>query len=689
MLARFFVALMCMGAALISPAFADDIAQAAAGLHNVAHVSSPTGVLSVSLDLNDEGRLSYSVSRNGHAIIAPSRLGFLFVDAPKIERNLVLTRQTNSSFDQTWEQPWGERRTIRNRYNELRATFTETAEPKRSFDVIFRVYDDGLGFRYDFPDQPQLHNVRIENELTEFNIAEDGTAWWIPALQWNREEYLYNRTPIEEIALTQTPITMRLNTGVHLSIHEAQLVDYSGMNIQRVQGRQLRADLTPGIGDARVVRTAPFHTPWRTITIGQTAGDLYESNLILNLNDPNVLGDVSWFHPGKYIGIWWQMHLNQATWNSGPHHGATTETTRRYLDFAAAHHFNGVLVEGWNVGWDGDWFGHGNEFSFTQPYPDFDLNGLAAYARQHHVELIGHHETGANAARYEDQMNDAFALDERLGIHVVKTGYVSDAGQAQVHGADGRIHLAWHEGQDMVRHYQRVVEAAAAHHVAIDTHEPVKDTGIRRTYPNWISREGARGQEYNAWGHPPNPPEHETNLVFTRMLDGPMDFTPGIFGMQTQQPLGVQTTWAKQLALYVTIYSPVQMAADLLDNYEKNPGPFQFILDVPTDWSESHVVNGEVGDFVTMVRKDRRSEDWYLGSITDENARTLSVPLSFLTRGQRYVAQIYRDGPDANFTTHRDSIVIEQRTVTSTDTLTLNLAPGGGQAIRFHPAGRR
>ncbi len=528
-----------------------------------------------------------------------------------------------------------------------------------------------------------MEDVRIGGELTEFNIVDEGTAWWIPAFEWNREEYLYNRTDIDAVGEAQTPMTVRTNDGLHISIHEAALVDYSGMNLTRSEGHRFRAALTPGIGEAAVVTRAPFNTPWRTLQISDDAAGLAMSNLILNLNEPNRLGDVSWFRPMKYIGIWWEMHLDRSSWASGARHGATTENMLRHIDFAAAHGFGGVLVEGWNVGWDGDWSGSGADMDFTRAYPDFDLERVNAYARQHGVQMIGHNETGGNAAHYEPQLAEAFALYHRLGITTVKTGYVADAGQAQVRGPDGQVHWAWHESQEMAQHHQRVVDEAARNHIAINPHEPIKDTGLRRTYPNWVSREGARGMEFSAWGQPGNPPEHEANLVFTRLLAGPMDYTPGIFGMETRAPDGVATTWAKQLALYVVIYSPIQMAADLLENYEANPGPFQFIEDVPVDWEESLVLNGEIGDYVTIVRKDRNGPDWYLGSVSDENPRVLSVPLGFLDRGRRYRAHIYRDGPNANWRGNREDIVIEQRVVTSTDTLTLNLAPGGGQAIRF------
>jgi len=645
--------------------------------------ASPGGVLAVEITLDGDGRPSYAVSRFGKPLIAPSRLGFLLVDAPKLERNFAVEGHGTRSFDETWEQPWGERRFVRNRHNELRARLREKSGDRRAFDVVFRLYDDGLGFRYEFPDQPALKEVLIQDELTEFAVVDPATAWWIPAWEWNREEYLYNRTRLNEVGQAQTPMTIRTDDGLHIAFHEAALVDYSGMNLAHMGGGRFRAALTPGLDLAKVRRTAPFPTPWRTLQITDSAAGLLANDLILNLNEPNTLGDVSWVEPFKYVGVWWEMHLDRKTWGSGPRHGATNENVRKHIDFAAKHGFRGVLVEGWNVGWDGDWFGNGADYSFTESYPDFDLPALAAYARGKGVRLVGHHETGGNAAHYESRMEAGLDLYARHGVDAVKTGYVADASQAQVRGPDGRIHRAWHEGQAMAQHHQRVVEAAARRKIAINAHEPIKDTGLRRTWPNFVSREGARGMEFNAWGDPANPPEHEVNLVFTRLLAGPMDFTPGIFGMKTRSPEGVQSTWAKQLALYVVIYSPIQMAADLLENYEANPRPFQFIKDVPVDWSETVAVNGEVGDYVTVARKDRGSENWYLGAVTDEEGRLLRAPLHFLTPGRRYRAQIYRDGPTAHFRDRPQDIVIEERVVTSADTLELKLAPGGGQAIRF------
>ncbi|HEV7271427.1 glycoside hydrolase family 97 protein [Pseudoxanthomonas sp.] len=646
-------------------------------------IASPDGSIVVELSTDNDGRPAYAVSRKGQPVLTPSRLGFLLLEAPKFERNLEIVQPRTRTFDETWEQPWGERRYIRNHYNELTVTLKEKAKPFRQFDVVFRVFDDGVGFRYRFPKQAGLEQVKIGEELTEFSLARDATAWWIPAGEWNREEYLYHRTPVQQVGDAQTPITFKFDDGTHLSIHEASLVDYSGMNLTRVEDRRLKADLTPGIGEGKVVRAAPFDTPWRTLLLSDDAAGLAMSSLTLNLNEPNALGDVSWVKPMKYVGVWWEMHLELKSWASGPKHGATNENVRKHIDFAAKHGFGGVLVEGWNVGWDGDWFGNGEDFSFTKSYPDFDLEALSAYARSKNVVLIGHHETSGNAAHYEAQLGDAFDLYQRVGVPAVKTGYVADAGQAKVTGTDGKRHYAWHEGQDMARHHLKVVTEAAKRRISVNPHEPVKDSGLRRTYPNWITREGARGMEFSAWGQPGNPPEHEANLVFTRLLAGPMDYTPGIFGMKTRSTDGIATTWAKQLSLYVVIYSPLQMAADLLENYEKNPAPFQFIKDVPVDWDDTRVLNGEVGDYVTIARKERGGDDWYLGSLTDEDGRTLSVPLSFLDEGRRYTAQIYRDGDKAHWKTAPQDIVIEERSVARGDTLTLKLAPGGGQAIRF------
>ena len=679
----FFALLLALCAA---PAAAQvEQAAPAAPVAQVAEVSSPGNVLKVTVSLNGEGRPAYAVSRLGKPVIAESRLGFLLTDAPKLERNFEIKGQWTRSHDATWEQPWGERRFVRDRHNELRIRFTERIAPQRSLDVVFRVFDDGVGFRYEFPDRPQLKTVNIQDELTEFAVVDPATAWWIPAGEWNRYEYLYEKTPLAEVSQVHTPVTLRTRDGLHIAFHEAALVDYSAMWLRRVEGQRLKATLSPSSSGARVSRQAPFNTPWRTIQITDSAAALYtSSDIILNLNEPNKLGDVNWVEPYKYVGVWWGMHLETESWNSGPKHGATTANVRRYIDFAAKHGFRGVLVEGWNVGWDDQWFANGSTFSFTRPYPDFDIEWLARYARSKGVRLVGHHETGGNIAVYEPQLEAALDLYARLGIDSIKTGYVADAGGIRDRGPDGGARFEWHDGQRMANHHLTVVKEAAERKIAINPHEPIKDTGLRRTYPNWVSREGARGMEYNAWGSPPNPPEHEPELVFTRMLSGPMDFTPGVLSLQGKgQP--IQSTQAKQLALYVVIYSPIQMAADLPENYEAHMRPFQFIKDVPVDWSETRVLNGEIGDFVTIARKDRDSENWYLGAITDEEGRDLQAPLSFLTPGRRYRAQIYRDPPGADYRRNALQIgtVIEERVVTSADALTLRLAPGGGQAIRF------
>jgi alpha-glucosidase len=666
------------------------LSTAAAGAASVATVSSPGGVLAVALTLDTDGRPGYSISRRGALVVEDSRLGFILADAPKLERNFTLASSSTRSFDETWEQPWGERRFVRNHYNELRVRLTENNRLRRSLDIVFRVYDDGVGFRYEFPDQAQLRAVNIMAELTEFAIAEPATAWWEPGGEWNRYEYLYRRTPLNELSQAHTPVTLKAASGLHIAIHEAALVDYASMWLRRVDAQRLKAVLSPSSAGPPVQRTAPFTTPWRTLQIADNAAGLYMSDLILNLNEPNKLGDVSWFKPYKYVGIWWEMHLGTSSWSSGPHHGATTANARRYIDFAANNGFRGVLIEGWNEGWDGDWFANGETFSFTRPYADFDLKAVTDYARQKGVHLIGHHETSANIANYEPQLDDALDLYARLGVDSVKTGYVADAGGVKAMGSDGRIHYEWHDGQVMSRHHLHVVTEAAKRHIAINAHEPIKDTGLRRSYPNWVAREGARGMEYNAWGNPPNPPEHEANLVFTRMLAGPFDFTPGVLSLVGKNGQAIQSTIAKQLANYVIIYSPIQMAADLPENYARYPGPFQFIKDVPADWSDTRVLNGEVGDYATIARLDRNSDNWYIGSVTDENARTLDVVVDFLDAGRDYQAQIYRDADDADWRTNPHAIVIESRRVRRGEHLTLKLAPGGGEAIRLlaNPRGR-
>ncbi|WP_020656310.1 glycoside hydrolase family 97 protein [Massilia niastensis] len=652
----------------------------------VASAASPGNVNLVEVQIDGGGKLGYTVKRKGKEVIGLSRLGFNLANASKLDGGFSLHRQRVSERDETWEQPWGERQFVRNRYRELRVEVEQNRHARRRLAVVFRIYDDGIGFRYEFPSQPQLREVEIVDELTEFTVAQPATAWWIPAGEYPGLEEEIRKAPLREIGIANTPLTLRLDDGTHLALHEAALVDYASMWLRKVDGQKLRAMLAPSSSGAAVVRHGAFTTPWRTLQIADDAAGLAMSDLILNLNEPNKLGDVSWVKPSKFVGVWWEMHLNKGSWNAGPKHAATTANTKRYIDFAAKHGFRGVLVEGWNLGWESDWGHGGADFSFTQAYPDFDLPGLAAYAKDRGVRLIGHHETGANIPAYERQMDAAYQLYASLGIDSVKSGYVHEAGSALFMGRDGRPRFGHADSQEGGNHFLKAVLDAARYRIAIDTHEPVKDTGLRRTYPNWLTREGARGVEYNAWGNPVNSVDHEAKLVFTRMLSGPMDYTPGILSLEGADGKPFNSTQAKQLANFVLIYSPIVMAADLPEHYEKYPAAFKFIRDVPTDWADTRVIHGAVGEYATIARKDRRSQDWYVGAVTDGNARSLSLPLSFLDQGKRYLAEIYRDGEQADYrTARRFDLVTETRTVTAGDVLQLRLAPGGGQAIRLSP----
>ena len=653
-------------------------------------VVSPDGRIRFSVSTDTDGRPSYSVTLGDEIVIGESRLGLRFESALPLDRNLTIAGVKRRSSDTTWEQPWGERRLVRDRHNEVLFVFHSINQPQREIGLRVRVFDDGIGFRYEVPEQDAYSDVSIVDEVTEFRVPTDSTAWWIPGRAWNRYEFIYRQTGLEDVALANTPMTLRLPGGTHISLHEAALVDYAGYVLDQRRDGVFRTNLTPRSDGVRVKTRTPFVTPWRTIQISPDAPGLLNSDLILNLNEPNALGDVSWVEPGKYVGIWWAMHIDERTWGSGPKHGATTAETQRYIDFAAQHGFDGVLVEGWNVGWDGDWFNNGALFSFTEPYPDFDLHSVTDYARKKGVRLIGHHETSGNISNYENQLEAALELYESVGVRQIKTGYVADGGDLVRMDADGVPHYEWHDGQLAARHYVRVLEEAAQRKISINTHEPIKDTGLRRTYPNWLSREGARGMEYNAgWSAAANPAGHDVVLAYTRMLSGPMDFTPGIFNLTPRRENAehrVPSTLMRQLALYVVLYSPIQMAADLPGNYSKFPDAFQFIVDVPTDWERSVALAGEVGEFVVFARQQRGADDWYLGAITNEDARELSIPLSFLAEGKRYNATIYRDGDSAHWKTSPYDYVIEKRKVTREQELDLVLAAGGGTAIRFRPA---
>jgi alpha-glucosidase len=651
--------------------------------HAAECVDSPSKILQVCVHV-DNGDAFYDVSRRGRQILNKSRLGVQFAGEGDAKIAFAGTSQRRS-HDSTWEQPWGEERRIRDRHEELRVPLRGDTPNTAAFDIIVRVFDEGFGFRYDYHAIPADRSVAISDELTQFRFADDYQAWWFEAYQKERDEYLYRRTPLAQVGIAETPLTVEA-ANLYVSIHEAALVDYASMTLKRIAPDTLQADLMPWSDGIKVRRTGSFQTPWRTVLIAETPGALADSRMELNLNEPHKLGDVSYARPGKYVGIWWEMHLNRSTWSSGPKHGATTQNAKRYIDFAAKYGFDGVLVEGWNTGWDGDWIANGASFSFTKTYPDFDLAAVTGYARSKGVSLIGHNETAGAIANYEAQMDAGFAQYAKLGVHTVKTGYVKPNGTIQRIDAEGVAHNEWFAGQYLVRHHERVAETAAKYRVAIDVHEPVKDTGLRRTYPNLMTREGARGQEFNAWGDPTNPPEHVTILPFTRLLAGPMDFTPGVFDItagKSDVAKRVQSTLANQLALYVVIYSPLHMAADLPENYEKHLDAFQFIRDVPTDWEYSRTIDARIGDYVVVARQKRGAADWYLGAVTDEQARTISVPLDFLDVGARYEAQIYRDAPNADYRTNPVAYEIVKQTVSSSDRLALSLAPGGGAAISF------
>jgi alpha-glucosidase len=610
-------------------------------------------------------------------------LGFEFRGAPALRDGLRIADTARGSHNEWWTQPWGEVARVHDNHNELTVAVEETAAPSRVFVLRVRVFDDGVGFRYEVPNQPGLREFEISDELTEFALADNARTWWIPS-NWarkDRSEMLYSSGPASLLDSVQTPLTMQTQDGrTYMVIHEANLVGYARMFLRgtRTESRLLTAALAPMADGIKVRGRTPFVTPWRTIQVADKATELSPSLLGLNLNPPNQLASTDWIRPMKYVGIWWGMHIGTMTWSSGPKHGATTENTRRYIDFAADNGFGGVLVEGWNTGWDGDWIENRDAFSFTQSYPDYDLKAVAEYARMKGVRLIVHNETSGGIENYERQMDSAFTLYRSLGVDAIKSGYVTDL------TTEGHSHYS----QYMVEHYRKVIEAAARNRIMLNVHEPMHDTGERRTYPNMMSREGSRGQEYNAWsGDGGNPPEHETILFFTRLLAGPMDFTPGIFDLlrvRRQEEPRVRTTLAKQLALYVVLYSPLQMAADLPENYVGRPA-FQFIRDVAVDWDTTRVIDGRIGDYVMGARRERGSQSWFVGAITDEESRTLDLPLSFLTRGRKYVAEIYADGPKANWVDNPLPVTITKRDVTSATRLRVRLAAGGGQAIRILP----
>ncbi|MEP3655555.1 MAG: glycoside hydrolase family 97 protein [Litorimonas sp.] len=669
-----------------------------------ASVSSPDGAIEVRL-FTEGGLLKYAVSFAGEDAVSASRLGLRFAEGFGPDANIQIIDIETSEVNESWEQPWGERRVVQDVHEELLVKARRAPDgnaPDIRFNLRVRAFNDGIGFRYEVPKQSSLPaTISVMDELTEFNLGQETESWWIPSRMYNRYEYLYQNTPVSAIQKVHTPATFRKPNGTHLSIHEAALINYSGMSLEQEREGVLEASLAPRSDGKKVVTSLPMVTPWRTIQIGDEAIDLINSDIILNLNEPNALGDVSYFEPGKYAGIWWDQHVRNGTWgakqgNIEGLHAATTERTKTYMDFAAKNDFVGVLVEGWNIGWDDDWFNNGDVFSFTETYDDFDIEAVAAYGAKVGTRLVGHHETSGNISNYENQLEDALDLYQASGVRVIKSGYVADDGNIKRIDENGVPRYEYHDSQHQVDHHLKVVKRAHAHEIAMNPHEPVKDTGLRRTYPNWVSREGARGQEFNAWGVPPNGPDHVANLIFTRMLSGPMDYTAGAFNLRPNEvpPVRedfprnspksrIEHTLAKELALYVVLYSPIQMVVDTPEEYAKRPDAFQFIKDVPTDWEESVALDGAVGEFAVIARKDRNSEDWYVGAVTDADAREVAFKdLSFLDEGT-YEAQIYADGVTADYEDDPYAMDIRKQEVTQNSRLSLRLARSGGFAIRF------
>ena len=642
-----------------------------------AKLFSPDGHLCVTVGVKG-GKPYYTLCRDKEIIINPSHLGFILVDGTFNSgfQQVSVSRMTK---DETWTQPLGEELYVRNHYNELTLHTQERLGMHRQLNIVFRLYNDGLGFRYEFPRQTNLNKFVIRDEKTEFCFPTDATAWSIPTNTTKYYEALFTASPLSGKDTVSTPVTIQVNDSLYLALHEANLTDYASLNLtprnQKGSAVKLLSALTPWHNGDKVYATAPFVSPWRTIIVARTPGELVTSRLMLNLNDPCKLTDTSWIEGGRYVGIWWGMHMKDYTWAQGPKHGATTANAKCYIDFAATHHFNSVLVEGWNYGWDGDWTRDGDKFSFTRPYPDYDLNALCRYASSKGVRIIAHNETGGAATNYEHQLDSAYALYHSLGINTVKTGYVNpmlDNKELQ-------------HSQYGIRHYRKVIETAAKYHLMIVNHEPAMPTGLQRTYPNLISQEGVRGQEYNAWSPDGgNPPSHLCLLPFTRGLAGPMDFTPGMFNFENRATPGThpQTTLAKQLAEYVIIYSPVQMAADMIENYANHPA-LSFIESCPTNWSRTVVPNAEIGKYVTIARKDRDKGNWYIGSITDAAPRDITVPLKYLDANTKYKAVIYEDGPGADYRKNPYPLTNRIEYVTSESVLSLHLAPSGGAAIRI------
>ncbi|MEN9963792.1 MAG: hypothetical protein RL582_887 [Bacteroidota bacterium] len=682
---------------------------------NPITIQSPSGTSQLKVNCDAAGNFTYEMMYKGKAVLNPSKLG-INISSPDADLNAFTILGVDSSLhDDTWQPVLGEQSNIRNNYREL---FVRLQDKKGSgilLSVRFRLFDDGVGFRYEFPSQEKLDYFIVKDETTQFALNGDHKAFWIPG-DYDTNEYGYSTTLLSGIennksggnqeihaktpigrASVQTPLMMKSNDGLYINIHEAALINYPAMNLDLQKGTNtFMTQLVPDAYGNKAYVNDPAHTPWRTVIVSDKAANVLMSRIILNLNEPTKYKDVSWIKASKFIGVWWEMHVGIASWDlkggqvasSNPtsierkvRHGANTENVKRYIDFAAKHGFEGVLVEGWNTGWE-DWFGRWKEdvFDFVTPYPDFDVKGLHEYAKSKGVKIIMHHETSGSATNYERYMDTAYRFMVNNGYNSVKSGYVGKIIPRGEH----------HDGQWMVRHYERVAKKTADYKIMVAMHEPVRPTGLSRTYPNWITSEAARGNEFNAWSEG-NKPEHETILPFTRFMGGPMDYTPGIFKIKMNhydpsKKEQVHTTLTKQLALYVTMYSPLQMAADLPENYESKMDAFQFIKDVAVDWDESIVTDAEPGDYIVEARKAKGADRWFMGAITDENARNLSSELNFLDKGKKYVATIYRDADNADWDKNPEAYVIEKFIVTQQTKLNLKLAPGGVTAISLLPA---
>jgi len=664
--------------------------------------------------LNAKGSPVYSVYYNQQPVIQPSSMGFILLEDSSMDKNFELLGTETKKVDESWKPVWGEVNSVRNHYEQVVFHIRQKSGAGHLLDIIFRIFDDGVAFRYEFPKQPALKYFTVADELTQFNMAGDHTAFWIPG-DYDSNEYPYTKSRISEVDAwklaksateiavrvapdqfaVQTPLLLKTKEGLYINIHEAALVDYSSMQLHVDKASlSLTSKLVPDAVGNKAYLHAPSKTPWRTIIVSDKAPDLLASKMILNLNEPSAIQQTSWIAPMKFIGIWWEMQTGKSTWSYSAYpdslvngalipsgkHGANTTNVKRYIDFAAQNGIKGVLVEGWNTGWE-DWFGTWKEnvFDFVTPYPDFDVKELKRYAASKSVNIIMHNETSGSATNYDRQMDTAFRFMNENGYTSVKTGYV------------GRIipRGEHHDGQWMVNHYLRSIQKAADHKVMIDIHEPTRPTGLHRTYPNFLASEAARGNEFNAFSIG-NPPEHETILPFTRLMGGPMDYTPGIFDIKGYAPgvadRQIHTTLAKQLALYVTLYSPLQMAADYPENYDAHKDAFQFIKDVPVDWDDTNIIEAEPGDYITIVRKEKNAANWFAGAITDENNRIAAIPLSFLDNGIKYIATIYADAADADWKTNPGAYKIEQFLVDNKTQLKLKLANGGGAAVSIKPA---